>query len=65
MDLTLRHTKRIIDLIQGEEVWYGGDYDIADKYIAPTILVDVDPESSACMQDEIFGSAQQAKRIIC
>ncbi|KAM8818950.1 aldehyde dehydrogenase, dimeric NADP-preferring-like [Rhynchonycteris naso] len=49
-----RHFKRVMGLIEGQKVAYGGTGDAATRYIAPTILTDVDPESPV-MQEEIFG----------
>lgn len=51
-----RHTERLIQMIDGDKalLYYGGDYDIEQKYIAPTLLKDVTGES-ASMKDEIFG----------
>lgn len=41
-------------MIKGANVAIGGDTDSVEKYIAPTILVDVSPNDPV-MQDEIFG----------
>lgn len=41
-------------MIKGANVAIGGDTDSQEKYIAPTILVDVS-SSDPIMQDEIFG----------
>ncbi|XP_056675635.1 aldehyde dehydrogenase, dimeric NADP-preferring-like [Monodelphis domestica] len=49
-----RHFKRVMGLIEGQKVAYGGNGDEASCYIAPTILIDVDPRSNV-MQEEIFG----------
>ncbi len=49
-----RHVQRLLDLLSGGTVVVGGECDPADRYLAPTVLVDVDPDS-ALMQDEIFG----------
>nr|XP_044986517.1 aldehyde dehydrogenase, dimeric NADP-preferring [Jaculus jaculus] len=49
-----RHFQRVIGLIEGQKVAHGGTWDAATRYIAPTILTDVDPESRV-MQEEIFG----------
>ncbi|XP_051023875.1 aldehyde dehydrogenase, dimeric NADP-preferring [Acomys russatus] len=49
-----RHFQRVIGLIEGQKVAHGGTWDAASRYIAPTILVDVDPQSTV-MQEEIFG----------
>lgn len=50
------HYQRIVGLLAspGGEIVHGGEHDRADRYIAPTIIVDPDP-SAPLMQDEIFG----------
>ena len=50
-----RHHRRLMNLLPGSgAVFAGGDADENDRYIAPTILRDVPPDS-AVMADEIFG----------
>ncbi|GAB5580572.1 aldehyde dehydrogenase family 3 member A2 isoform X1 [Prionailurus iriomotensis] len=49
-----RHFQRVMGLMEGQKVAYGGTGDAATRYIAPTILTDVDPQSQV-MQEEIFG----------
>ncbi|XP_027629493.1 aldehyde dehydrogenase, dimeric NADP-preferring isoform X2 [Tupaia chinensis] len=49
-----RHFQRVMGLIEGQKVVHGGTGDAASRYIAPTILVDVDPQTQV-MQEEIFG----------
>uniref|UniRef100_UPI00398F74B4 aldehyde dehydrogenase family 3 member A2-like n=1 Tax=Pristiophorus japonicus TaxID=55135 RepID=UPI00398F74B4 len=49
-----RHFKRVMSLLEGVNVAYGGQSDEAELYIAPTIVTDVDPDSRI-MQEEIFG----------
>ncbi len=49
-----RHFDRLLGLLRGAEVYHGGEHDRDDRYIAPTILVNVAPDSPA-MQEEIFG----------
>ncbi|XP_013836817.1 aldehyde dehydrogenase, dimeric NADP-preferring [Sus scrofa] len=49
-----RHFQRVMGLLEGQKVAYGGTGDAATRYIAPTILTDVDPQSQV-MQEEIFG----------
>jgi len=51
-----RHFTRIQALLSGSaaETVFGGDADAASRYISPTILINVDPDS-ALMQEEIFG----------
>lgn len=45
---------RIAGLIEGQNVVTGGDVDREQRYIAPTVLRDVAPDSPV-MQEEIFG----------
>ena len=49
-----RHFDRLVRLMQGATVAVGGDTDADDRYIAPTVLVDVDVDAPV-MQEEIFG----------
>ncbi|XP_026580619.1 fatty aldehyde dehydrogenase-like [Pseudonaja textilis] len=49
-----RHFKRLMGLLEGQKVAYGGESDESTRYIAPTILTDVSPEARV-MQEEIFG----------
>lgn len=54
-----KNTKRIQQLIQdavdkGAKIAYGGQVEVADRYIEPTILVDVTMDMQI-MQEEIFG----------
>ncbi|XP_048413208.2 aldehyde dehydrogenase family 3 member A2-like isoform X2 [Stegostoma tigrinum] len=49
-----RHFQRLMSLLEGENVMFGGQSDEKDLYIAPTIVTDVDP-NSRIMQEEIFG----------
>ncbi|XP_067421914.1 aldehyde dehydrogenase family 3 member A2 isoform X1 [Emydura macquarii macquarii] len=48
------HFKRLVRLLEGQKIAYGGETDEATCFIAPTILTDVSPESTI-MQAEIFG----------
>ncbi|XP_006877494.1 PREDICTED: fatty aldehyde dehydrogenase [Chrysochloris asiatica] len=52
--INLRHFKRIMNLLEGQKIAYGGEADEATRYIAPTVLTDVNPETKV-MQEEIFG----------
>ncbi|XP_057572087.1 aldehyde dehydrogenase family 3 member A2 isoform X2 [Hippopotamus amphibius kiboko] len=70
--INLRHFKRLRGLLEGQKIAFGGEMDEATRYIAPTILTDVDPETKV-MQEEIFGpilpivpvqSAEAATRFI-
>ncbi|XP_035159018.2 aldehyde dehydrogenase family 3 member A2 isoform X1 [Callithrix jacchus] len=49
-----RHFKRILSLLEGQKIAFGGETDEATRYIAPTVLTDVDPKTKV-MQEEIFG----------
>ncbi|NXV91661.1 AL3A2 dehydrogenase, partial [Calonectris borealis] len=49
-----RHFKRILGLLEGQKIAYGGETDEASCFIAPTVLTDVSPESKV-MEEEIFG----------
>ncbi|XP_030894312.1 aldehyde dehydrogenase, dimeric NADP-preferring [Leptonychotes weddellii] len=49
-----QHFQRVMGLMEGQKVAYGGTGDAATRYVAPTILIDVDPQSQV-MQEEIFG----------
>ncbi|EST19960.1 aldehyde dehydrogenase family protein [Streptomyces roseochromogenus] len=49
-----RHFDRLSALLGSGRVAVGGDSDRTAKYIAPTVLADVDPESPV-MREEIFG----------
>ncbi|MEV4742851.1 aldehyde dehydrogenase family protein [Streptomyces sp. NPDC049555] len=49
-----RHFDRLTALLDSGRVVTGGDSDRDTKYIAPTVLADVDPDAPV-MQEEIFG----------
>ena len=49
-----RHFDRLAGLLDSGRVVVGGSSDRTTKYIAPTVLADVDPKSPV-MQEEIFG----------
>jgi aldehyde dehydrogenase (NAD+) len=49
-----RHFDRLTGLLDSGRVVVGGGSDRTDKYIAPTVLADVDPKSPV-MGEEIFG----------
>ena len=49
-----RHFQRLKALINTDKVVFGGDYDVDEKYIAPTIMKGVSLEDTV-MQEEIFG----------
>ncbi len=49
-----RHHQRLMKLMPSGEAAIGGEADEADRYIAPTVLTGVSPDSPA-MAEEIFG----------
>lgn len=52
--VTDRHFDRLVGLMSGGRVAHGGKTDRATRFIAPTVLTDVDLQH-ALMQEEIFG----------
>jgi aldehyde dehydrogenase (NAD+) len=48
------HYHRLVNLLGSGMVAVGGEHDEASRYVAPTVLRDVAPDSPA-MRDEIFG----------
>nr|XP_033777339.1 aldehyde dehydrogenase family 3 member A2 isoform X2 [Geotrypetes seraphini] len=48
------HYQRVLGLLEGQKIAHGGETDEATRFIAPTVLIDVNPESKI-MQEEIFG----------
>lgn len=48
------HFQRIVKLLGGAKVAYGGNYDASERFIEPTIVTNVKP-TDPLMQDEIFG----------
>src|SRR6266568_4176550 len=49
-----RHFDRLMGLVGSGTIYHGGQHDRADRFIAPTVLVNVSPDSPV-MQEEIFG----------
>ena len=49
-----RHFRRLLRLIENQKVFFGGETDESDLFIAPALLQDVSPQSPV-MQEEIFG----------
>lgn len=49
-----KHYKRVTGLMEGQEIVFGGGCDPEKRFIEPTLMIDVDPESPV-MQEEIFG----------
>jgi aldehyde dehydrogenase (NAD+) len=48
------HFDRLVGLLASGEIYHGGQHDRSDRYLAPTILVNV-PLDSPVMQEEVFG----------
>jgi len=48
------HATTMKNLLEGQEILHGGTYNIAARYVAPT-LVRVDNLENSLMHDEIFG----------
>ncbi|MEU6804064.1 aldehyde dehydrogenase family protein [Streptomyces neyagawaensis] len=49
-----RHFDRLVGLLGGGRLVTGGEHDRATRYLAPTVLADVDPQAPV-MSEEIFG----------
>ncbi|MCB9610944.1 MAG: aldehyde dehydrogenase family protein [Sandaracinus sp.] len=49
-----RHLQRLVRLLEGQTIACGGQHDAKDRFLAPTVLRDVSPDSDV-MQEEIFG----------
>src|SRR6266852_3705928 len=52
--VSAHHFERLTRLLESGTIYHGGQCDAAERYIAPTILVNV-PLDSPAMQEEIFG----------
>src|SRR3954471_1794721 len=52
--VSTRHFDRLTALLASGSIYHGGKHDRADRFIAPTVLVNVSPDSPV-MQEEIFG----------
>lgn len=48
------HTKRLSAYLEGQNVVFGGECDVENKYIGPTIVLNPDKDSPL-MQEEVFG----------
>lgn len=49
-----KHTERLQALIKSTDVYYGGEVNLTERYVSPTLLKDIH-FSHEIMQDEIFG----------
>ncbi|MFJ8441977.1 aldehyde dehydrogenase family protein [Kitasatospora griseola] len=57
-----RHFDRLTALLADGRTVTGGEHDRATRYLAPTVLADVDPQSPV-MRDEIFGPVLPIVRV--
>lgn len=48
------HFQKVVEFIGQGKVWHGGTHDRADRFIAPTVLTDIQP-GSPVLTEEIFG----------
>src|SRR6266545_2560571 len=48
------HFDRLVRLLESGTIFHGGQHDRSERFIAPTVLTNVSPDSPA-MQEEIFG----------
>jgi len=49
-----KHAAAMVNLLDGQDILYGGEHDVQNRYVAPTIIA-VDNLENKIMQDEIFG----------
>ena len=49
-----KHAERMQRLLSGVNIYYGGEVNVSDRYVSPTLVTEVSP-LSAVMQEEIFG----------
>ena len=49
-----RHFDRLVRLLDSGTIFHGGQHDRSDRYISPTVLVNVSPDAPV-MQEEVFG----------
>ena len=49
-----KHYRRLLGLLENQNIALGGGHDDARRFIEPTLLADVSPDSPI-MQEEIFG----------
>jgi aldehyde dehydrogenase (NAD+) len=52
--VSLHHFDRLTRLLASGNIYHGGQHDRTDRFIAPTVLVNVSPDSPS-MREEIFG----------
>jgi acyl-CoA reductase-like NAD-dependent aldehyde dehydrogenase len=52
--INTKHWRRLVNMIEEDKVFFGGQTNIEDHYIAPTLIDESNPDS-LIMQEEIFG----------
>src|SRR3954468_19650910 len=52
--VSTHHFDRLVKLLDSGTIFHGGQQDRNDRFIAPTVLTNVSPDSAA-MQEEVFG----------
>jgi aldehyde dehydrogenase (NAD+) len=52
--VSTHHFDRLTKLLNSGTIFHGGQHDRAERYLAPTVLTNVSPDSAA-MQEETFG----------
>ncbi|XP_003744881.1 aldehyde dehydrogenase, dimeric NADP-preferring-like [Galendromus occidentalis] len=60
--VTQRHTKRLVDLLKDADIVLGGDADIEQRYLAPTVVQNV-RATDPVMQEELFGPILPVLRV--
>lgn len=58
------HFDRLVDLLADGTIYHGAQHDRFDRFLAPTILVKVSPDSPV-MQEEIFGPILPVLEVDC
>jgi aldehyde dehydrogenase (NAD+) len=49
-----QHCERLVGYLQDQNVVFGGEHDVSQRFIAPTIVLNPSPDSPL-MQEEVFG----------
>ena len=46
-----RHAERFVRLLEGQKIHTGGQVDVANRYVAPTIVLDPSPDSPLMLEE--------------
>jgi aldehyde dehydrogenase (NAD+) len=49
-----KHFDRLVNLIRPEKIFTGGNHDRVNRFLAPTVLINISPDDQV-MEEEIFG----------